>query len=211
MSSLIATGLDTAGILPRPARVTLTGDDGTILEFDATLREVHSGSSQLTDHPVEDGSVVTDHVIDQPDELALNCLMSNYPILFLASARAQPSVEGGDPRSRAEDAYRAIVRLRKTATVMTVGTSLRDYDGLLIKGESVTRDKDTSNILDIQINLREFHIATSEEADLPDPIEKNDGAKTDQGRKQTTDAAPVVQAKVDGLFVQLADFAAGVP
>lgn len=202
--SILAAGLEAGGLIPSAKRVTLTGSDGTVLEFDATLSETHSGSSQPTDHPVEDGSVVTDHVIDQPDKLEIHGVISNHPILILASVRAQPSVEGGDPATRAEDAYAAIVRLQKTATLITVGTRLQDYEDMLITDRSVTRDKDTSEILDVQLSLREFQIATSEDVDAPEPAEKNDGDKTDQGRKQTTDATASVQAKADTLLVGLA-------
>jgi len=207
--SVFATGLEAAGALPTRKRVAMSDQDGTILEFDATVREVHSGSSQPTDHPVEDGSVVTDHVIDQPDELELTAIVSNFPILILASARSEPSVKGGDPRTRAEDAYAAIRSLRKAATLVAISTSLREYENMLILRESATRDKDTTEILDIQISLRAFRVATSEEAEIPEPTEKNDGPKADQGRKQTTDASPAVQAKTDSLFVELADFVGG--
>ncbi len=90
--------------------------------------------------------------------------------------------------------------------IVTVGTRLRDYENMLIEDESTTRDKNTSEILDVLVRLREFRFATVEAADQPEPEEANDGNKTDQGRKQTTDASPAVQTKTDSLLVELADF-----
>ena len=195
--SIITYALESVGQIVPPKLVSLTASDGTVLEFDAAMRETHAGQSRPTDHPVEAGAVVSDHVIDDPDTLELNAVVSNRPILFLGNQR--PSVRGGDPNTRAEDAYKTIVRFRKSALLVTVYTRLFEYTNMLVVSESVTRDKDSSEILDISIRLREFRTATIEDVDAPEPIEPTEAPKRDLGQQQTRETTKTVDNKARGL------------
>jgi hypothetical protein len=53
-----------------------------LLEIDATIRETHNFNSEPTENPIEDGSVITDHVNIKPRELQLECVISNNPLSF---------------------------------------------------------------------------------------------------------------------------------
>lgn len=166
-----------------------------LIEFDSTPREVLSGRAEPTDHPVEDGAIISDHVIDVPDEFELNGLISNRPILALAAERLR-SIKGGTIEQRAEDAYDEIVRLRKTRTLVNVTTELRDYEDMIILSETVTREPGTGKILDISIRFREFRTATIETVASPLPTDIIDAPTTDLGPQQTqpvTDKSVLVQ------------------
>lgn len=180
------------------------------IEFDATTRETHTGATTPTDHPVEDGSVVSDHAIDQPDELELEGMVTNTPILALASQRSR-SVLGGPASARAEDAFTEIQRLRKTKTIVEAETKLRRYISMLIVGHTVTRDKDTGNILAIVVRLREFRTATVEATTAPEPASSVDAPEPDLGRQQTAPAPAEVDAKSGTLATDLAGFVADLP
>jgi hypothetical protein len=64
--------------------ITIIYEDasGTLnaLDFDATLRETHTGTAQTTEHPVEQGVDITDHI--RPDRARLSCdvFVTNTPI-----------------------------------------------------------------------------------------------------------------------------------
>ena len=173
------------------------------IEFDVTTSETHTGSTTPTDHPVESGATVSDHAIDQPDELELSGMVSNTPVLALASERSR-SVLGGPSSARANDAYAEIVRTRKAKTLVSVETELKTYSNMLIVGESVTRDKDTRRILDITVRFREFRTATVESTAAPVPVSTVDSAEPDLGRKQPAPAPAEVEAESTTL---LEDFA----
>jgi hypothetical protein len=178
------------------------------IEFDATTREAHSGATRPTDHPVEEGAVVSDHAIDQPDELELQGMVTNTPIQALASQRSR-SVLGGPASARANDAYKEIVRLRKTKTLVQVETELRTYDDMMIVSESVTRDKDTRQILDISVRFREYRTATVQTVEAPEPESVVDSPERDLGRQQTSPASAEVEEKTQGVLVQGAEFFGG--
>jgi hypothetical protein len=180
------------------------------IEFDATTLERHIGSTTPTDHPVEDGSVASDHAIDRPDEIELTGMVTNTPVLALASQRSR-SVLGGPASARAQDAYDEIVRLRKTKTLVEVETELRTYTSMLGISESVTRDARTRNILAIVVRYREFRTATVETAAAPEPTSTVDSPEPDLGRQQTAPAPAEVDAKSSTLATDLAGFVGELP
>jgi hypothetical protein len=52
----------------------------SVIEFDATLTETHTSSARATEHPVEEGASVTDHVRPELDRVALEGFITNTPI-----------------------------------------------------------------------------------------------------------------------------------
>lgn len=207
MTSLLATGLtgiagpnplSAAATQGLPFRASLQSPAAQIY-FDATIRESHGGQTRLTDHPVESGAVVTDHAINQPEEIEITGVISNRPIIVLASLNATPSVPGTDPRQRAESAYNEFVRWRETSTLLTVSTELRDYESMVIVSDATTRDDTTNEILQITLRLRKFRFATIEAVEAPEPADAVNKPKRNLGRQKTTDAPAEVVEKTEQL------------
>lgn len=48
--------------------------------LDAVIREMHTLSAEVTEHPVEGGSKISDHMAKQPDRLELECSVTNTPV-----------------------------------------------------------------------------------------------------------------------------------
>jgi hypothetical protein len=48
--------------------------------IDVSIREQHNAQAELTRHPVEDGSDVTDHVRLMPDQIQIEGIVTNQPI-----------------------------------------------------------------------------------------------------------------------------------
>ena len=183
-----------------PTRVSLTQQESSteVLELEATLEENHEGSAETTDHPVESGADVTDHIRRKPDELTLKGIVSNTPILLLAFLRAEPSVPGGDPATRAEDAYEWLRNVKNLGLLLNVSTTLRDYTSMAITGLSVIRDKDRGNILEVDITLREIIIAITEKSTLEVP-----GAASNLGRKAAVAASKATTASQSTVLASL--------
>ncbi len=183
-------------IFAAPFRTKVEGPT-TAIEFEATPREVHSGRSDPTDHPVEDGSTISDHSIDQPDEVEIQGMISNRPIIIGNSIRGEGSVQGGDgdTRNRAEKAFAEIKRLRKTKTLVTLATELEVYEDFLIVSESAQREPRTGKILDITVRFREFRTATVERREIPEPIDPVDKPDRDLGAQQAVEAPANVSEK----------------
>src|ERR1700755_2538886 len=63
------------------------GDQTYFIRIDATVGETHLYANTVTDHPVEIGSPVTDHVRPDPIKLTISGVISNAP-QFLPSDNA---------------------------------------------------------------------------------------------------------------------------
>lgn len=64
-----------------------SGDLDT-LTFDSTLREVFTSSATVSEHALESGSTVADHVRHAPDRVSLECFVSNSPPFVPSSQMA---------------------------------------------------------------------------------------------------------------------------
>jgi hypothetical protein len=51
--------------------------------FDAVLSEEHTADAELTEHPVEEGVAIVDHIRPLADQLTLNVFVSNTPVQSL--------------------------------------------------------------------------------------------------------------------------------
>ena len=70
-----------------------------LVQLDASIHEVYNDNSESTQHPVEDGSTVTDHIRKLPESIEITGIVSNTPIVFLASFRAPSPVTGDVDRT----------------------------------------------------------------------------------------------------------------
>jgi hypothetical protein len=58
----------------------IAGGSLVSIEFDVLISETHTLASTVTDHPVEKGAPVTDHVRAKPREIAFQAFVTNFPI-----------------------------------------------------------------------------------------------------------------------------------
>lgn len=158
------------------------------VEFDVAESETHRASARVTDHPVETGAQITDHVVAEPDALDLVARVTNTPVVGENDLAALSPF-------RAEEAYRRLIELKNLGDVVTVVTSLREYENMILTSVAVTRNAQTGGVLALSLSLRQIRTATSEVVDLPTPI-KNARVRgqpiLDQGKKPTTDAPEAV-------------------
>lgn len=171
-----------------------------ILTFDALMSVTYTGNAQLTDHPVEGVTDITDHIRRLPKEIQLRGIVSNHPAILLATFRADPSVPGTDPATRAEAAFQFLERVKDEGQLVHLITAgqMFDYTNLAISSLSVTRDKDTSNIVDISLTLREMLIAVTEKVAAPSVV--NDKKPKDKGHQPPQPATPAVESDSSALF-----------
>lgn len=59
---------------------TIVKADGTGLSFDATISEDYSPEIFVTNHPIEDGSNVSDHAQELPQNFSVRCMITFSPL-----------------------------------------------------------------------------------------------------------------------------------
>lgn len=104
-----------------------SGAELITLEFDATIREGHTSSAIATEHVVESGVAVTDHVRQERDRLQVEVHVSNTPV-------TAPEGSGGTVRGL--DLSPEVRPLGALARGATPSEAAR-WDGLKISGKAL--------------------------------------------------------------------------
>ena len=161
-------------------RVSLEWEKGgakSFLEFPCTLSESHSVDTQFTEHTIEDGSVITDHVRPGLDQLDITAVVSNKPVDPLVrneiaegynnviSATVDPSP--GRDNYLTEDVdfvfliFNQLRQLSREGTIISnVGTSLRNYGSMVVTNVSAPRDMANSYSTQMDITFRQVELVT---------------------------------------------------
>lgn len=197
--------------------------------FDATVRELHQHSATATNHPVESGAPVTDHVKPEPDQLSVDVHVTNTPIIspnvdgangevrsmnVQTEARSQSkgakvSREGnvtaaeyennrlqgsamvlqfGGGFDRVGSVYEVLARLCKEGVDVTVVTSLRQWDSMLISRVSTPREAASRHAVTFQVDFQEVRFAETETVGTPEPLETRAERARRRGAQGTEDA-----------------------
>lgn len=142
-----------------------SGPDDVLLEMtpDIVLSEDHEDSIVMTEQPIEQGSVITDHAYNLPAELGVVYVWS-------------PSSVQNDTQdiSYLNTIYGQLLALKTAITFFTVYTGKRIYKNMLIQSIAETTDKDTENILIIRLHFREAIIVTTQTVSISNGVNNND-------------------------------------
>jgi len=117
-------------------------------------------SLTVTDHPVESGSNVADHVRDEPDRLTINGIVSRTPIKDPISLLAESSI-------RHELAWQNLQLIAKAHCLCIVETPSATYGNFLIESLSRQRTAQIGEAMKVTIKLKHITMVTATEASLP--------------------------------------------
>lgn len=116
--------------------------------IDVTLHEDHVYDTYVTDHPVEDGTVFTDHQVLLPVVLNIEGRVTDASITFL-----------GIPKlSKANEAYRSLVELQTRRQPFTVVTGLNVYENMILQNVSFPRTARDGQSIRFHATLREIQV-----------------------------------------------------
>lgn len=201
--------------------------NGTIqaIDLDATVRQQHEASATATEHPVETGANVSDHVRANLDRVSLEVVVSNQPITVpktqmdgigrasggvtivdgvgFVLAKANTLVFEND-FDRVRTIYELLLDLQTSGTVVSVITSLREYESMVLQRVSPVREASTGDALVATIEARQIRVVDSEVVEAPQPEQTRDAAPTNRGRQNTTASTNVRDSSI------LSDLASGV-
>jgi hypothetical protein len=195
-----------------------------ILKLDAALNIGHDTQTTPTEHPLEDGASISDHIIRKPAILSIEGIVTDDPISIVASALGAVSgipgsliggvagsvVSGaisalgsalleGDGR-RSVNAYETLLNLQKEGIPLTVVTGLKTYTNMVLFGLNVPQSSRNSNALQFSAKLKKIEIAVSETVIVPKEAisntARNSGsAKEKRGNTPTTTTDEAVEGK----------------
>lgn len=135
-------------------RAQVESQEGGIIVLDAVLLEEHKYTSRVTSYPIEtaaegNSTVISDHIINEPDSLILQGIVSDTPINIFA------------PRNRSITAFNQLIRLHQSKQPVTVVTGLKVYTNMAITSLDIPRNLKTGQSLTFNIDLQKLTFSSS--------------------------------------------------
>ena len=118
------------------------------LEFDATRSEQHSLVFAVAQQPLEDSSIVTDHVQEQPEAPAFEVVLTDYPSIPVLGSPVGPD--------RYKLLYGKLVALARTRQPFDFSCSLTIYTSMVIERLSAPRTAESGKSIVCTIQLRKI-------------------------------------------------------
>jgi hypothetical protein len=184
----------------KPKRGFLDPTDGTFTVPDATLEEVHNDELEVTEHPVEQGTVIADHAFVRPAEVIITAAWSNSPnstslIGGVAGAIAAQSSAAraligavelasgvmnmlGTGWTPSKKAYMKLIDMYHNRFLFNIYTGKRQYRNMIIKALSTTTTAETENSVIVRIVCRQILMAQTQTVTVPDSSNMSNPAST---------------------------------
>lgn len=177
--------------------LSIIRSDGETMTLDATFRERGGFEQRITDHPIEDGSTVTDHLQKLPETLVVDAAVTESP----ASATA---LRGTERVLNAVEFLRGCIG--QEVDVVTVRFGTLERWGI----KSVQYDVTHRRSLPITILFRELEFAQTGTVSIPPEAPADvasDGAPdaTDSGTQSTSTVSDEDAAEDKSLLASFVD------
>lgn len=148
----------------------LTQKTISILPVDVFTQEVITLTSEVTDHPVESGGVVTDHIFNQPTQLRVT-----------GAVRAQ--LRGL--------AYNVLTTLHERRQPVFVVTGLQTFRQMAIVSLDIPREARTASSFQFSAEFKQLTFVSSQVTEAPAQASaSNTAAPTNAAGNNTTRASP---------------------
>jgi len=133
-------------------------------EIDAFLSESYSFKNNVTDIPVEDGSVVNDHVVSEATEISIQAFIGRTKFETLEGdvPESVDDLPAEDPKARIKQAYFELKRLKEDRQPVTVVLGLDTFPNMVITSFDIDRSVETGADLPFGMSFKQVRIIKSE-------------------------------------------------
>ena len=127
---------------------------------DVTIEEVMTDELEISQHPIEQGTPITDNAFKKPQTLTIRAGWTdasnpandpNNPII-LSNGGSTPYLKG---------IYQNLLTLQRSLQPFSITTGKRIYNNMLMNSLKVETDKTTENVLMISASFQEVLLATT--------------------------------------------------
>jgi hypothetical protein len=161
--------------------------------LDVAISETHSLQNRATDHPVESGCSIVDHIQALPDSIQLEGVISNTPTAFLGT----PFFDSGN---YVDEAFRQLEELMKSGQPVQIVTSLKTYRNMALENLTIHRTAANSDALCFSCSAKQIRMVESKIISLPKPKMKRAQSKKSLGKQPAVKAPEAVAQKAKSLL-----------
>lgn len=130
------------------SQINMTAEGPTIganlITFDTMVSEEHKFASRVTYYPIERGTIVSDHIFNQPEMVNLSGLITDTPLNIFA------------PFNRSVAAFNTLIQIYERRQIVDVVTGIRVYRNMAITSLDVPRTVKTGQTLTFNIQLQKI-------------------------------------------------------
>lgn len=163
----IGTGLTLGGLILAGKAVSVYENNQEILT-DVILQDAEAADdAQTMDHPLENGALVTDHIVFNPNKVTLRCWMPNTPFLF-------------------DRALREIQNLYRQSREVTIKIRSDVFEPMIMIGKPVKVGADNLDHVVYELSFKQILKAVSQYVPMPaaQVKHKQDASTVSSGEKQ---------------------------
>lgn len=143
---------------PNPTDPTIIGE----LEVDVLFEQEYSLESEVTEHPVEDGFPIHDHITRKPIEL--NCVVgiAASPVTWLDRT--------GFGTQKLADAAVEFERIYREAQTITIVTQNLYLENMIMTSATITKNDETKSVLKVPCTFKQIRKVNVKAVDIPQNI-----------------------------------------
>jgi len=207
-------------------KVTLIKDgDKTIIACDVVTSENHQMTAEATQYEIEDGSDISDHVINRGKFLTIEGIISDDPITILDTsilertiANVTPSILrsklpfglSGDKGKPSKDAFDKLEKIYDNKIPLIIITGLKKYDNMIMEDLNIPRTSKTIRSLSFTATFRQIRIVSTQfvtapsvyqDVELGAQAKKNVGTQSSKALLQNNDLTITESLRLKALNV----------
>lgn len=194
------------------------------MKLDASVKESHEFTAEVTENEIEDGSIISDHIRLKNPSITIEGFISDAPVKILGLAPstddflgAARDFESGDKgafeglvkaeKKGPKDAWIYLEQLMKARTPFSIVTSLRRYENVVLTKLSAPRSVENGRSLAFSAELKQITIVKTQTVKIPAyKLQKGGAANSGQSKndlgKQATKGASAEQEDNSSLLLK---------
>ena len=163
------------------------------IELDILVEQEHKLESEVTEHPVEDGFPVHDHVIRKPLKLSMVVGITQSPVTWLDKL--------GQKEDKVVNALMEFKRIYKDAQPITIVTPTDIYSNMVMTSAAFPRSVDAKNLIRIPCEFTQIRKVAVKTTDIPENLvseeikESAGPTEKDGGSANQKESSPATKQK----------------
>lgn len=148
------------------------------IEFDALISQTDTLEATVPEYTVEDGFVVSDAIILNPEKLDMTLYITDTPVTWYS--------RHGSGQDRVESIVKQLQELYYTAEPTTVVTSAKSYTNMAIESLSISKSVEIGYAREVSISFKKIRVTSAKTTTIPDSYGKSGTTQASAGTASTS-------------------------
>lgn len=148
------------------------------IEFDALIDQTDTLEATVPEYTVEDGFVVSDAIILNPEKLDMTLYITDTPVTWYS--------RHGSGQDRVESIVKQLQELYFTAEPTTVVTSAKSYTNMAIESLSISKSVEIGYAREVSISFKKIRVTSAKTTTIPDSYGKSGTTQASAGTASTS-------------------------